>query len=113
MPWLQNTLMTALREDRKVAELLKMPLLTDPNHGNLGPSETFEETFRKIDVASTDTLSWPEFASYFGKSYLGFAGLPTTQKIKTQGKAYLVRTGNMNGTVELLKLLKGFLGGKK
>jgi len=45
----------------QVMELLKMPLLTAETGGAaLGPSETFEETFRKIDIDGTDSLSWPE-----------------------------------------------------
>lgn len=67
-------LLAALRSEPKVADLLKMPLITDQSYNNAGPAETFEDTFRKIDVDSSDNLSWPEFASYFGKSYLHFAG---------------------------------------
>mmetsp|Transcript_10990 Transcript_10990/g.20950 ORF Transcript_10990/g.20950 Transcript_10990/m.20950 type:complete len:556 (+) Transcript_10990:3-1670(+) len=77
-------LLAALRSEPKVADLLKMPLITDQSYNNAGPAETFEDTFRKIDVDSSDNLSWPEFASYFGKSYLHFAGLPSTAK-KTRG----------------------------
>jgi hypothetical protein len=57
----------------QVADLLKLPLTNAPPGIPLGGAETFEEVFCKVDVNASDTLSWPEFASYFGQNHLALS----------------------------------------
>jgi hypothetical protein len=58
-----------------VADLLKLPLTNMPPGIPLGGAETFEEVFAKVDVNASDSLSWPEFASYFGQNHLALSSM--------------------------------------
>lgn len=58
-----------------MADLLKLPLTNAPPGIPLGGAETFEEVFAKVDVNASDSLSWPEFASYFGQNHLALSSV--------------------------------------
>eukprot|EP00240_Pyramimonas_obovata_P002911 CAMPEP_0118923924 /NCGR_PEP_ID=MMETSP1169-20130426/2275_1 /TAXON_ID=36882 /ORGANISM="Pyramimonas obovata, Strain CCMP722" /LENGTH=642 /DNA_ID=CAMNT_0006864985 /DNA_START=100 /DNA_END=2024 /DNA_ORIENTATION=+ len=72
------SLLGAVRADLKMMGSMGSML----KNTNQSP-EIFEEVFKRIDIDGTETLSWPEFASYFGKNTVQ---LPDFGK-KPSGKA--------------------------
>eukprot|EP00854_Cymbomonas_tetramitiformis_P004624 gene4624-5665_t len=81
----KRSLMDTLQGDRRISDLLKMPVNMS---GDGRMSESFEDTFRRIDMEAIRTISWPEFASYFGQT--GHGGAPVKSRY-AKSKAELVR----------------------
>ncbi|KAK3233428.1 hypothetical protein CYMTET_56274 [Cymbomonas tetramitiformis] len=82
----KRSLMDTLQGDRRISDLLKMPVNMSGD-GRIS-SESFEDTFRRIDMDAIRTISWPEFASYFGQT--GHGGAPVKNRY-AKSKAELVR----------------------
>ncbi|KAK3254846.1 hypothetical protein CYMTET_35954, partial [Cymbomonas tetramitiformis] len=80
----KGELMSSLQRDGRVLDMLKLPTAASMHCDGSNP-ELFEEVFRRIDLDRSRKLSWPEFASFFGRSFFGSNGeKPPVQRSKVE-----------------------------